>query len=342
MEFEYREPSRLRSRIIIGFGVVLALAAGAAAFVAINQARLQAEDVGTTLVPVVVARREIPARRSIEIDDVELRQLPQGSTTDAGVFVDPAQVVGLVPTVAILAGQPVYANFLTSHTEGGVTILEPGETVAPGSTSWRAVSITVPDDRAVGGLLQPDDVVDVFVTAPITVPDDLAADGRYTSDRSTKITYQNVTILNRVDSFYVVRVDVGVAEEIAHLQAVGSAAFTLALRPIEDARTVDVTRLGETTNAIIERYGLPIPEVYPGTGPLPTAVPSGAPPAEGVTRGIARGAVMGTCGASGTGLSADARACPSMRGPGDRCLGPIDRCLEQPVVRPARRGTRRP
>ena len=47
-------------------------------------------------------------------------------------------------------------NMLASAATGGqFSILEPGETVAPDSEAWRAVSMTVPDDRAVGGLLQP-------------------------------------------------------------------------------------------------------------------------------------------------------------------------------------------
>ena len=278
MEFEYREPSRRRSRVIIAFGVILALLTGAAAFFLIYQARQQVQQAGVDLVPVVVARQQIPARKPIESADVELREVPAGPATDAGVFVDPAKVLGLVPTVTILPGQPIYANLLASQTtHSGFTILEPGETVAPDSADWRAISLTVPDDRAVAGLIHAGDIVDVFVTAPITVPEDLAAKGQYTSDRSTKITYQNVKILERAASFYVLRVDIDVAEEISHLQAVGTVAFSLALRPTEDSRTVDVTRLGETTDAIVRRYGLPIPQVYPGTGPLPAALPSASP-----------------------------------------------------------------
>ena len=36
---------------------------------------------------------------------------------------------------------------------GGFAILEPNETVGPDSEAWRAVSLTIPDDRAVGGML---------------------------------------------------------------------------------------------------------------------------------------------------------------------------------------------
>ena len=166
--------------------------------------------------------------------------------------------------MTILEGQPVYANFLASQAQGGqFSILEPGETIGPDSEAWRAVSLTVPDDRAVGGLVRPGDTVDVFVTTTVTVPDDLAAAGKYYTDKSTKITYQDLVVLAKASTFYVMKVPAAIAEEISHLQASGAAAFSLALRPPDDDRTVDASRLGETTNLIIQRYGLPIPQPYP-------------------------------------------------------------------------------
>ena len=99
------------------------------------------------------------------------------------------------------------------------------------------------------------------------------------SDRSTKVTYQDMTILARKDQFYIMRAPVDIAEEIAHLQATGAATFSLALRPLEDQRQVDATALGETTTMIIQKYGLPIPQaIVPGFRPAPTATP--APSAE--------------------------------------------------------------
>ena len=275
MELEYKDPARRRGKVIVVLGVILALAAGAAAFFLIYQARQQAGQAGLNMVPVVVARQQIPARKPIDAADVELREVPADATNDAGVFTDPAKVIGLVPTVTILAGQPVYANFLASQSGGNeFSILEPGETVGPDSEAWRAVSLTIPDDRAVGGLVHAGSIVDVFLTAQITVPESFASPGIFMSDKSTKITYQNVKILERAASYYVLRVTLAVAEEISHLQATGATSFSLALRPTEDNRTIDVSRLGETTNMIIQRYGLPIPRVYPGTGPLPSAPPA--------------------------------------------------------------------
>ena len=238
MEFEYQDPSRRRGKMIIVAGVIVALVAGGLAFYVLYQARQDAQSSGTVVVPVVVAAVPIAPRVPIVETDVVLRQVPADATTGEGTFADPAAVVGLMATVPILAGQPVYANMLASGTSGtGLAILDPGETIGPDSEAWRAVSLTVPDDRAAGGLIQAGDIVDVFVTASITVPLDLAAKGKYTSDKSTKITYQNVKILQRATSYYVVRVSLPVAEEISHLQAAGSGAFSLALRPTEDART---------------------------------------------------------------------------------------------------------
>jgi flagellar basal body-associated protein FliL len=61
MEMEYRDPSK-RGRWIVVIGVVLALAAGGAAFFLVNQAQQQAGQAGLQKVNVVVAARTIPAR----------------------------------------------------------------------------------------------------------------------------------------------------------------------------------------------------------------------------------------------------------------------------------------
>ena len=117
----------------------------------------------------------------------------------------------------------------------------------------------------------------MFVTAIVTVPTELVESGKYMTDRSTKITYQNVLILAREGAFYIIRASLPVAEEISHLQAVGSATFSLALRPDTDLRPVDASKLGETTNRIIEKYGLPIPETVSRRARGPVATPAPRP-----------------------------------------------------------------
>ena len=271
MELEFRDESR-KSRYIIVAGVVLALVAGGAAFYLLNQAQQQAGTAGLQRIPAVVAARTIPARKPIEPGDVTVREVPLDPTNENGLISSPENVVGRVLAVSVLEGQLVTTNLLASTKEGGqFSILGPDEeqTFGPDSEAWRAVSIDVPDVRAVGGLIQVGQTVDVFVTATINVPQDLLEAGRYYTDRSTKIVYQNLPILAKSGTMYVVKATLAVAEEIAHLQATGNASFSLALRPEIDTRVLDASGLGETTNLIIEKYGLPIPETYPrGFGPV--------------------------------------------------------------------------
>jgi len=279
MEMEYRDPSK-RGKFIVVIGIILALAAGGAAFFLINQAQQQAGQSGLKTVDVVVAARAIPARKPVEVDDVEVRKIPLDPTNSEAIIVKtPEDVIGHVLAVSVLQGQMITQNMMASAIVGGqFSILEPGETVAENSPAWRAVSLTVPDDRAVGGLLQPGMTVDVFTSATVNVPQDLLEAGKYYTDKSTKITYQNIVILARVGQYYVVKATLDVAEEISHLQASGNAAFSLAMRPEADVRLVDASKLGETTNLLIIKYGLPVPQVFPpGNGPIPTAQPTPTP-----------------------------------------------------------------
>jgi Flp pilus assembly protein CpaB len=278
MEMEFRD-DRKRGRIIIGVGLVLAILAGGAAFYLVNQASQQAGQGDLQRVKVVVAVRAIPARQAIVAEDVEIRDVPLDPSNANGVVADPAELIGRLPAVSILQGQLVTQNMLTSSNAGDeFSILGPDESVGPDSEAWRAVSITVPDDLAVGGVLKAGQAVDVFVTTVVNVPPDIAEAGRFTTDRSTKIVYQNVLLLARKDAFYIVRAPIEMAEELAHLQAVGTATMSMVLRPDIDQRLVNATALGETTNRIIEKYGLPIPENYPvGTRPLPTLPPVPSP-----------------------------------------------------------------
>lgn len=276
MEMEYKDSNR-RGRFIMVIGVILAVVAGGAAFFLVNQAQQQAGQAGLQKVAVVVAARTIQARKPIEASDVIVREVPIDPTNAQGIVSTPDKVIGRIPAVTILEGQLVTTNLLASSTEGGqFSILGPNETIGPETEAWRAISITVPEDRAVGGLLTPNQTVDVFLTASINVLTNsdtgIGKEGYY-SDKSTKISYQNMIILARSGTSYVLRAPVDVAEEISHLQASGSATFSLALRPDIDTRQVDASRLGTTTNQVIIRYGLPIPVVFPPVeGPIPTPV----------------------------------------------------------------------
>jgi Flp pilus assembly protein CpaB len=289
MEMEYKDPSK-RGRWIVLLGVVLAVAAGGAAFYLISNAQQHAGETGLKTTTAVVATRAIPARKPIEADDVVVRvDIPLDGTNAEGLVTDPAQVVGRVLAVDVKPGQLVTTNLLASSAAGSqFSILGPEETVGPDSEAWRAVALTVPDDRAVGGMLGPGMTVDVFVTATVNVPQSLLDSGKYYTDQSTKVTYQDMLILAKQGTSYVVKATLPVSEEITHLLAAGNAQFSMVLRPDADTRILDVSKLGATTNRIIQRYGLPIPETYPvGNGPIatpppiPQVTPPPSPPADG-------------------------------------------------------------
>jgi Flp pilus assembly protein CpaB len=276
MEMEYKDPSK-RGKFIVVLGIVLALAAGGAAFFLINQAQQQAGQSGLQKVSVVVAVRPIAARKPVEADDVALREIPLDPTNSAAIAITKLDdVLNHVLAVSVLQDQMLTTNMLASTSTGGqFSILEPGETIAPDSEAWRAVSITVADDKAVGGLIQVGMTVDIIATATVNVPQDLLDSGKYYTDKSTKIMYQNMIILAKGAGFYILKATMPIAEEIAHMQAAGNMTFSMVMRPEQDIRQVDATTLGETTNRIIAKYGLPVPEVYPpGNGPLPTPLPT--------------------------------------------------------------------
>lgn len=282
MELEYDRPER-RRKILIIVGVVLAIAAGGAAFVLVSGAQKQAAPLATK--QVIVAARDIPARTSLQASDLTVRALPDDPSL-AQAATDPKEVVGRVVGVSLLTNQPVLSNMLVSGAPGGkFSILGPEEKLTPDLPNWRAVSVNIPDDRAVGGQIQASQHVDLLVTVQVNVvganggqgqgaPAAAGAAGRgtggasrrtsdYYTDKSTKITYQDLVVLAKNGSFYILKVNERLAEEISHLQAAGNASFSMALRPEGDHRKVDTANLGQTTNRIIQEYGIRIPEVYP-------------------------------------------------------------------------------
>jgi Flp pilus assembly protein CpaB len=274
---EYRDSSR-RGKLIIALGIVLALLAGATSFFLLSQASQNASQAPTQKVTVVVAAKDIAARTPVQAGDVALHEVALDAATQVGVLTKPEDVIGKVLAVPVLTGQPIYGTMIASSSTGsGFSILGPTETIGPNSENWRAVSITIPDDRAVGGLLQPGQTVDIIMTATLKVPEPYASAGYY-ADTSTKVTYQNVVILAKVGTEYVIRCSLAVAEEISHMSASAIAMYSAVLRPDQDVRYVDVTNLGATTNRILQKYGLPWPVIYPApSGAIPPQPPLQTP-----------------------------------------------------------------
>ena len=261
MEFEYTDRHRRRSKVYIVAGLIIAALVGIVVFVALQGSELLSEPV--EMRTVVVAARDIASRKPIEEGDLATRTVPADPTNEAA-FTLIEDVLGRVSGVPISTGQLVTRNMLAAAASGqGFSILDAGEEFDPAGPDLRAVSVSVPDDRAVAGTLVPGQRVDLLVTLAINpeigaAAEDQAApaEGEFIAGPSTKVTLQMLTVLARNGSIYILRTDLATAEKIAELSAAGGQ-FTLALRPDEDDRVAVTT--GSTLDRLLSEFGFPIP-----------------------------------------------------------------------------------
>ena len=271
MELEYSDRNSRRSKVYIAVGIIVALLVAATVYIALQASGLtETTDVETR--QVVVAAAEIPGQKTIGESDVVMRNVPVDPMSDAALA-SLDQVLGRIAAVPISAGQLLTPNLLAS-TDAGATfsILGPDEEYDPSMPDLRAVSMTVPDDRAVGGTLQPGQPVDLIATLTVTpaggtdgappaddeepAPD--PAGPTLVAGPSTKTTLQRMDILSRNGTLYILRTDLATAEKITELQAAG-AQFTFVLRATEDDRTAETE--GSTLDRLLEEFEFPAPEV---------------------------------------------------------------------------------
>ncbi|HEX7195494.1 MAG TPA: Flp pilus assembly protein CpaB, partial [Candidatus Limnocylindria bacterium] len=267
MELEYSDKNSRRSKVYIAVGIIVALLVAATVYIALQASGLTADE-EVEMRQVVVAALEIPGRKPIAEADLVMRNVPVDPVNDQA-FTGVEEVIGRIAAVPINAGQLVTPNLLASTEEGATfSILEPGEEFDPSMPDVRAVSITVADDRAVGGTLQPGQLVDLIATLNVT-PIASPAEGEAPAEGepgpgdpmagpSTKTTLQQVDILSRNATLYILRTDLATAEKITELQAAG-AQFTFVLRADADDRTAETE--GSTLDRLLEEYGFPAPEV---------------------------------------------------------------------------------
>jgi Flp pilus assembly protein CpaB len=261
VELEYSDKNRRRSKLYIAVGIIVALLVAATVYVALQASGLTTDREVETR-DVVVATRDIPARKAVEEGDVAVRSIVADPTNETA-FTRLDEVLGRVVGIPVATGQLLTRNTLASTTEGQTfSILEPGAEFDPDGPDWRAVSLTVTAANAVAGLLVPGQKVDLIVTMPLN-PElgQTEEEAEQQADEvlpgpSTKVTLQAVTVLARTGDVYIVRADLETAEKIAELQAVGGT-FTMALRPIEDDRTAETE--GSTVDRLVEEFGFPVP-----------------------------------------------------------------------------------
>jgi Flp pilus assembly protein CpaB len=261
VELEYSDKNSKRSKLYIAVGVIMALMVAGIVFVALQASGLTKTD-DVVMRQVVVAARDIPSRKPIEEGDLVMRTVASDPTNQSA-FTRIDEVLGRVSGVSILAGQMVTTNMLASSTSGqSYSILEPGQEFDPDGPDMRAVSISVPDDRAVAGTLVPGQLVDLIVTMAINPEIGQRADqaartqAEFIPGPSTKVTLQSLTILARNGGLYILRTDLATAEKITELTAAGGQ-FTFVLRPDVDDRTAETD--GSTIDRLIEEYGFPVP-----------------------------------------------------------------------------------
>jgi Flp pilus assembly protein CpaB len=272
VEFEYSDKNSRRSKVYIAVGVIVALLVAATVYIALQASGLTSQG-EVEMRQVVVAAAEIPGRKAIEEADVVMRNVPVDPINETA-FTSIDEVLGRVVSVPVSAGQLLTPNLLASTDAGAVfSILRPGEEFDPSMPDLRAVSMTVPDDRAVGGTLQPGQPVDLIATlnvqpaaetgtpsepapseAPAPAPDGSAS---RVPGPSTKTTLQQLDILVRNGTLYILRTDLATAEKITELQAAG-AQFTLVLRATEDDRSAETE--GSTLDRLLEEFEFPVPE----------------------------------------------------------------------------------
>ena len=105
--------------------------------------------VAKTAFAVVVAAKRLPAGHPIAADALRIEKL---STFPSGAFAEPMLVAKRVPLADIEPDTPVFEGQLSS---GFADRVEPGE---------RAVAVRIDEAGAVGELVRPGNVVDVFLT----------------------------------------------------------------------------------------------------------------------------------------------------------------------------------
>ena len=268
MELEYSDRNSRRSKVYIAVGIVVALLVAATVYIALQASGLT--DQGEVeMRQVVVAAIEIPGRKTIEETDVVMRNVPVDPVSDTA-FASLDEALGRIVAVPVMPGQLITPNLLASTDQGATfSILPPGEEFSETMPDLRAVSMTVPDDRAVGGTLAPGQPVDLIATLGVAPSEEEPVEGeegeepapadgpQRVAGPSTKTTLQQLDILVRNGSLYILRTDLATAEKITQLQAAG-AQFTFVLRADEDERLAETE--GSTLDRLLEEFGFPVPE----------------------------------------------------------------------------------
>ncbi|HKY52575.1 MAG TPA: Flp pilus assembly protein CpaB [Candidatus Limnocylindria bacterium] len=255
-----QDGSRRRARLILIVGVALALVAGVGTFVYASGAKSD-QPVAVPTVAVLVAAREIPAKTTLTAADVKLQEY-NVDAKPAAAMTSPEEALGKITVQTISVGEPILPTKFSDPKLPGFVVMPanligPDGAPLPNSPNFRAMSITVPDQNAVGGTLVPGDLVDMVYTLqfdPATKVE--RPTPQQVVDFSAKIILERLPILARLASTYTVRLDTLTAERVAYLQASGGQ-IQLLLRAPKDERASG--SIGATFRDVQGALGFKIP-----------------------------------------------------------------------------------
>ena len=258
-----QDGSKRRARLILIIGIVLALFAGAGTFFYASSANTQQAPVIPTTA-VLVAAREIPAKTTLTPADLKVVQFNVDAKPVAAL-VKSEDAVGKITIESISVGEPILPTKF-SDPKNPAFVVVPASFLGPDGApksdapNFRAMSITVPDATAVGGTIQPGDIVDIMFTINFDPVKFVAKPTpTETQDFSAKIILERITILARTANIYTIRTDATTAERIAYLQASGGQLAFL-LRAPKDERASGTT--GTTFTDVENAFKIKIPEKY--------------------------------------------------------------------------------
>jgi len=147
-------------RVFILLGVVLAVAAVLLGILALSRPGREAAETPApqeVRVPVVVAARDIPANTVITAADITVTEVPQEEVAP-GTAQRADQVIGLVTSGVLVEGQRILMANLVAPSLGNV--VQPGK---------RAVALPVDRVSALGGLIQPNDTIDIIYSVRVNL-----------------------------------------------------------------------------------------------------------------------------------------------------------------------------
>ena len=256
-----QDGSKRRARLILIVGILLAVLAGGGTFLYASSAQTAQAPVIET-VGVVVAAREIPAKTQLTAADVRVQQFLVDARPAAAVT-KPEDAIGKITITPINVGEPIFPSKFSDPKNPAfvvipATALDATGAILSSTPLFRAMSITVADANAVGGVIQPGDIVDLMYTIQFDPQKFLVRPTPVQmQDFSVKILLEKLPILARTGSVYTIRVDTQTAERIGYLQASGGQLHFL-LRAPKDERPAATT--GVSFSDVQRTYHINIPE----------------------------------------------------------------------------------